>query len=183
MICKPSLRVTHHSYFKYFINPSTEYLIPIWWPSVSKIVQKHCGTRISHCSFHCKTVSNYFCLSEGATVTKGGRGLPIGQLGLIKSVIAWDQGYVQAHKDQGYVWCPKFCYGYRVERHVSWKRCAMGFEIRFLLFGRCVKNGSPISSNVCRNHAVLKRLLAQWVQVKSFNMCPLQLGIGNNWRY
>ncbi len=22
-----------------------------------------------------------------------------------------------------------------VERHVSWKRCAMGFEIRFLLFG------------------------------------------------
>ncbi len=26
--------------FKYFINPSMEYLIPIWWPSVSKIVQK-----------------------------------------------------------------------------------------------------------------------------------------------
>ncbi len=23
---------------KYFINPSMKYLIPIWWPSVSKIV-------------------------------------------------------------------------------------------------------------------------------------------------
>ncbi len=33
------------------------------------------------------------------------------------------------------------------------------------------------------NHAVLKRPLAQWVQVKSFNMCPLQLGIHNNWKY
>ncbi len=32
-----------------------------------------------------------------------------------------------------------------------------------------------ISSNVYINHAVLKRPLAQWVQVKSFNMCPLQL--------
>ncbi len=58
--------------FKYFINPSMEYLIPIWWPSVSKIVQKHRGTRFSHCSCHCKTVSNSVCLSEGATVTKGG---------------------------------------------------------------------------------------------------------------
>ncbi len=27
------------------------------------------------------------------------------------------------------------------------------------------------------NHAVLKRQLAQCVQVKSCNMCPLQLGI------
>ncbi len=58
--------------FKYFINPSMEYLIPIWWPSVSKIVQKHNGTWFSHCSCHCKTVSNSVCLSEGATVTKGG---------------------------------------------------------------------------------------------------------------
>ncbi len=40
---------------KYFINPSMEYLIPIWWPSVSKIVQKHRGTRFSHCSCHCNT--------------------------------------------------------------------------------------------------------------------------------
>ncbi len=48
------------------------------------------------------------------------------------------------------------------------------------LFGGCVKNVSPISSNVCRNHAVLKRPLAQWVQVKSFNMCLLQFGIRNN---
>ncbi len=79
--------------------------------------------------------------------------------------------------------CPTFCYGFRVEQHVSWKRCATGFEIRFLLFGGCVKNVSPISSNVCINHAVLKRQLAQWVQEKSFNMCPLQLGICNNWRY
>ncbi len=28
---------------------------------------------------------------------------------------------------------------------------------------------------MCINHAVLKRPLAQGVQVKSFNMCPLQL--------
>ncbi len=46
---------------------------------MSKIVQKDRGTRFSHCSSHCKTVSNSVCLSEGATVTKGGRGLPIGQ--------------------------------------------------------------------------------------------------------
>ncbi len=39
---------------------------------------------------------------------------------------------------------------------------------RFLLFGGCVKNISPISSNMYINHAVLKRQLAQWVQVKSF---------------
>ncbi len=48
-----------------------EYLIPIWWPSVYKIVQKHRGIRFSHCSCHCETVSNSVCLSEGATVTKG----------------------------------------------------------------------------------------------------------------
>ncbi len=76
--------------------------------------------------------------------------------------------------------CPTFCYGFRVERHVSWKRCATGFEIRFLLFGGCVKNVSPISRNMYMNHAVLKIPLAQWVQVKSFNMCLLQLGICNN---
>ncbi len=63
---------------------------------------------------------------------------------------------------------PTFCSGFRVERHVSWKRCATGFEIRFLLFGGCVKNVSPISSNMYINHTVLKRQLAQWVQVKSF---------------
>ncbi len=56
---------------KYFINPSMEYLIAIWLPSVSKIVQKQRGTRFLHCSCHCKTVSNSVCLSEGATVTKG----------------------------------------------------------------------------------------------------------------
>ncbi len=54
MICKPSLRVTHHIYFKIFINLSMEYLIPIWWPYVSKIVQKLRGPRFSHCSCHCK---------------------------------------------------------------------------------------------------------------------------------
>ncbi len=79
--------------------------------------------------------------------------------------------------------CPTFCYGFRVEQHVSWKRCATGFQIRFLLFGGCVWNVWPISSNMNINHAVLKRPLAQWVQVKSFNMCLLQLGIRNNWRY
>ncbi len=56
---------------KHFINPSMEYLIPIWWPSVSRIVQKYHGTRFSHCSCHCKTVSKSICLSKGATVTKG----------------------------------------------------------------------------------------------------------------
>ncbi len=65
-------------------------------------------------------------------------------------------------------WCATFCYGFRVERHVSWKRCTTGCEIRFLLFGGCVTNISPISSNMYINHAVLKRQLAQWVQVKSF---------------
>ncbi len=34
-------------------------------------MQKHNGARFSHCSCHCKTVSNSICLSEGATVTKG----------------------------------------------------------------------------------------------------------------
>ncbi len=61
-----------------------------------------------------------------------------------------------------------FCYGFRVELYISWKRCATGFVIRFLLFGGCVKNVSPISSNMYINHAVLKRPLAQWVQLKSF---------------
>ncbi len=32
-----------------------------------------------------------------------------------------------------------------------------GVEIRFLLFVGCVKTVSPISSNMYRNHAVLKR--------------------------
>ncbi len=53
---------------KKYINPSMEYLIPIWRPSVSKIVQKHHGTRFSHRSCHCKQLF----LSEGATVTEGG---------------------------------------------------------------------------------------------------------------
>ncbi len=80
MICKSSLRrIPIVFIIKYYINPSMEYLVPIWWPSVSKIVQKHYGTRFSHCCSHCKTVSNSVCLSEGATITKGGRGLPIGQ--------------------------------------------------------------------------------------------------------
>ncbi len=49
-----------------------DYFISIWWPSVTEIMQKHSGTRFSHCSCHCKTVSSSVCLSEGATVTKGG---------------------------------------------------------------------------------------------------------------
>ncbi len=43
---------------------------------------------------------------------------------------------------------------FRVEQHISWKRCAMGFEINVLLFGGCVKNVSPISSNVHINHGI-----------------------------
>ncbi len=53
---------------------------------------------------------------------------------------------------------------FRVERHVSWKRvqrCATGFEKHFLLFGGCVKNVSPISSNMYISRAVLKTQLAQ----------------------
>ncbi len=50
---------------KYLINPSMEYLIAIWWPCVQNCAK-------THCSCHCKTVSNSVCLSEGATVTKGG---------------------------------------------------------------------------------------------------------------
>ncbi len=38
---------------------------------------------------------------------------------------------------------PTFCYGFRVERQVFWKRCATGFEISFLLFGGCVKKCQP----------------------------------------
>ncbi len=78
--------------------------------------------------------------------------------------------------------CPTFCYGFQVEQYVSWKRCATGFEIRFLLFGGCVKNVSPINSKVYINHAVLKRSLhngSKW----SHLMCPLRLCIHNNWRY
>ncbi len=70
--------------------------------------------------------------------------------------------------------CPTFCYGFWLERHVSWKWCATEsnrsreqpvsrVEIRFLLFGGCVKNVSPISSNMNINRAVLKRPLTQWV--------------------
>ncbi len=44
-----------------------------------------------------------------------------------------------------------FCYDFWVERHVSWKRCATGFETRFFLFGGCVKNSNPISSNMYKN--------------------------------
>uniref|UniRef100_A0A8C1IG92 Cysteine sulfinic acid decarboxylase n=1 Tax=Cyprinus carpio TaxID=7962 RepID=A0A8C1IG92_CYPCA len=65
--------------------------------------------------------------------------------------------------------CATFCYVFRVERHVSWKRCATvcnGFEMRFLLFGGCVRNVGPISGSMYINHAVLKRHLAQWVLVK-----------------
>ncbi len=65
--------------------------------------------------------------------------------------------------------CTTFCYGFRVERHVSWQRCATGFEIRFHLFGGCVRNVSPISSNMCIHHAVLKRQLAhgsKWSRYK-----------------
>ncbi len=63
-----------------------EYLIPIWWPSVSKIVQKHRGTSFSHCSCHCKTVSNSVCPREQQQLR--GRGLPIGQLGYFNTVAA-----------------------------------------------------------------------------------------------
>ncbi len=38
---------------------------------MSKIEQKHCGTKFSHCSCHCMTVSISVCLTEGATVTRG----------------------------------------------------------------------------------------------------------------
>ncbi len=85
-----------------------------------------------------------------------------------------EQGHVQAHTGAQ---CFATVSGLN---DVSWKRCATGFEIRFLLFSGCVKNVSPISNNVYINHKVLKRPLAQWVQVKSLNMCPLQLGIRNN---
>ncbi len=40
---------------------------------------KHRGTWFSHSSCNCKTASNSVCLSEGATVTKRGQGLPMGQ--------------------------------------------------------------------------------------------------------
>ncbi len=56
-----------------------------------------------------------------------------------------------------------------------------GVEICFsCLVGVSKLKYQPISSKVYINHAVLKRPLAQWVQVKSFNMCLLQLGIHNN---
>ncbi len=45
---------------------------------------------------------------------------------------------------------------------ISWKRCAAGFRYVF----SCLVV-APISSNMYRHHAVLKRQLAQWVQVKS----------------
>ncbi len=44
----------------------------------------------------------------------------------------------------------------------------------------CLVGGVKNVSNVYINHAVLKTQLTQWVQVKLFNMCLLQLGIRNN---
>ncbi len=60
--------------------------------------------------------------------------------------------------------CAAFCYGFRVERHVSWKRCATGFEIVFSCLVGVSEMSEPISSDVYVNHAVLKRQLAQCVQ-------------------
>ncbi len=55
-------------------------------------------------------------------------------------------------------------------RNAAFVGCSLPFEKHpsFLLFGGCVKNVSPISSNMYINHTVLKRQLAQWVKVKSF---------------
>ncbi len=61
---------------------------------------------------------------------------------------------------------------FRVERHVSWKRCATGFEIRFVLFGGCVLNVIPISSSVYKPQAI-KESTRTWIQVKLLQMCLL----------
>ncbi len=34
--------------------------------------------------------------------------------------------------------CPMFCYGFWVERRVSWKQCATWFQIRFLVWWVCL---------------------------------------------
>ncbi len=63
--------------------------------------------------------------------------------------------------------CPTFCYGFRFERHVSWNGVQRGSRYVFsCLVG--VSKMSAQSAATYINHAVLKRQLAQWVQVKSF---------------
>ncbi len=73
--------------------------------------------------------------------------------------------------------CTTFCYGFRVEWHVYWKRCATvcnGVWDTFSL-DWWVKNVSPISSNMCINHAVLKRQLLNGSKWSRLQLCPLQL--------
>ncbi len=43
---------------------------------------------------------------------------------------------------------PTFCYGFRVERHVSWKRCGTVFEIRFSCLV-CLSKMSAQSEATC----------------------------------
>ncbi len=52
-------------------------------------------------------------------------------------------GCVNAGACSGSNWCLTLCYGFRVERHVSWKRCAAGFEIRFSCLVGVSKMSAP----------------------------------------
>ncbi len=82
--------------------------------------------------------------------------------------------------------CPMFCYGFRVERHVSWKRCAMvcnGVWDTFSLVWWVCQKCQPNQQQRVYEPRGIKDTAAQWVQVNSFNMCLLQLGIRNHWRY
>ncbi len=69
-----------------------------------------------------------------------------------------------------------FCYGFRLNDMFTGNGVQRGLRYVF----SCLVGGVKNVSNVYINHAVLKTQLAQWVQVKSFNMCLLQLGIRNN---
>ncbi len=89
--------------------------------------------------------------------------------------------------------CPTFSYSFWVKPHVSWKRCATGFEIRFLLFGGCVKNVSPISINVYKPHSITfihsfihafsQRFYPKRLTVHSGYTCIVSMCVPWNWTH
>ncbi len=90
--------------------------------------------------------------------------------------ITLDQGHVQAHTS-----AQRFAMVSGVERHVSWQRCCkQGLRYVFsCLVGVCQKCQPNQQQHVYKPRGI-KETARTWVQVKSLQMCPLQLGIRNN---
>ncbi len=97
--------------------------------------------------------------------------------------------------------CPTICYGFRGERHVSWKRfatvCNRVWDIFSLVWWLCQKCQPNQQQRVYKPCGIKEtaRTMDKWshficvrcsslyatIEVKSFHMCPLQLAIHNNW--